>query len=124
VQHAGASVGAELPMLSPFNGLPGLCGLPLLHLCQQVNAVSERLLHNHCVARCIAVQYLLKPADALLLQADADASLSNNFGSICCALGNCKGMPMCPSKLEAVSNAAPGAVLQLVSRNLPLPQCK
>jgi hypothetical protein len=55
--------------------------------------------------------------------AGADACLSNQLGSIRCALGNCKGLPACPAKLQPV-NYAPGAVLQVVRKNLPQPQCR
>jgi hypothetical protein len=52
-----------------------------------------------------------------------DACVANQLGSFCCALGNCKALPPCLSKLSAV-NDYPGAVLQLVSKNLGQPLCK
>ena len=84
---------------------------------QQMVAISWFM---HIPYHGIALQHQLKLD---MLVADADACLNNRFGSICCALGNCKGMPACPSKLGLAENV-PGAVLQLVTRNLPQPQCK
>jgi hypothetical protein len=100
--------------------------LPPLHVIEpftQAPAAHPRAVHTHAFSSPPRLQHLL-PVPPL---ADANTCLSNQFGSICCALGACKKTRPCPTKLQeqtVLDGGDVGAVLQLVRKNLPQPLCK